>query len=112
MSEIVVVGSFAARPGKEEDAVAAFRGLVEPTHREDGCILYALHQGLEDPQKLVFIERWASAAAHDAHMESAHIKDFLTRVEDLFGDNAQITRYVAVPEGEPEKGTLAANASR
>ena len=112
MSEIVVVGSFAARPGKEEEAVAAFRALVGPTHREDGCILYALHQGLEDPQKLIFIERWASAESHDAHMESAHIKDILTRVEELFGDNAQITRYVAVPEGEPEKGTLAANAGR
>lgn len=48
MSEIVVVGSFTAQPGKEAEAVEAFEALVEPTHREEGCILYALHQGIDD----------------------------------------------------------------
>lgn len=48
-SEIVVVGSFTAKPGKEAEAEAAFRALIEPTHGEDGCILYALHRGTDDP---------------------------------------------------------------
>jgi quinol monooxygenase YgiN len=42
MSEIVVVGSFTAQAGKEADALEAFKALVEPTHGEEGCILYAL----------------------------------------------------------------------
>ena len=45
MSEVVVVGSFKAEPGKEAEALQAFKELVGPTHAEDGCILYALHQG-------------------------------------------------------------------
>ena len=49
MSEVVVVGSFKANPGKEEEALEAFKALVEPTHDEDGCILYALHRGVDDP---------------------------------------------------------------
>ena len=36
MSEVVVVGSFIARPGQEEAAAEAFRALVGPTHAEDG----------------------------------------------------------------------------
>jgi hypothetical protein len=36
MSEIIVVGSFKARPGKEADAAEAMRALVQPTHAEDG----------------------------------------------------------------------------
>ena len=44
MSEVVVVGSFKAQPGKEAEALEAFKALVEPTHGEEGCILYALHR--------------------------------------------------------------------
>jgi quinol monooxygenase YgiN len=36
MSEVVVVGSFKAEPGKE---VEAFKAFVEPTHGEEGCAL-------------------------------------------------------------------------
>ena len=60
MSEVVVVGAFVARDGKEDEATAAFQALVEPTHAEDGCILYALHRGNDDPRKLAFVERWES----------------------------------------------------
>jgi quinol monooxygenase YgiN len=110
MPEIVVVGSFKARPWKEAEAQEAFEALVPPTHDEEGCILYALNRGFEDPARLIFIERWATPEAHDAHMESGHIKEFLTRVDDLFGDNADIARYVEVPAGEEKKGSLSAHA--
>lgn len=111
MAEVVVVGSFTARPGKELEAEAAFRALVAPTHAEDGCGLYALHRGVDDPRRLTFIERWASREALDAHLASPHIKDVLTRAEDLFGDSADITVFQPLPDGEASKGSLAAHAS-
>jgi quinol monooxygenase YgiN len=36
MSEVVVVGSFKAQPGKEAEGLEAFKALVAPTHAEDG----------------------------------------------------------------------------
>jgi quinol monooxygenase YgiN len=110
MPEVVVVGSFKAQPGKEEEALAAFRKLVAPTHAEDGCILYALHRGADDPSRLAFIERWASREELDAHLQSAHVAEVLARAEELFGDSADIVVYDAVPEGEDRKGSLAAHA--
>jgi quinol monooxygenase YgiN len=110
MSEIIVVGSFKARPGKEAEALEAFKELVEPTHREDGCVLYALNQGIDDPRELAFVERWSSREAHDAHMEAPHIKAIFERVEDLFGDDANVSRYEERPAGEPKKGSLAVHA--
>ncbi len=86
MPEIVVVGSFTARPGREADAVEAFRGLVGPTHAEEGCILYALHQGADDPRRLAFVERWASREHLDAHLSSPHVQAVLARAEELFSD--------------------------
>ena len=49
MPEVVVTGSFKINPGKEEEALEAFTALVQPTHAEDGCILYALHRGSTIP---------------------------------------------------------------
>jgi quinol monooxygenase YgiN len=111
MSEIVVVGSFTARPGKEAEGLEALRALVEPTHPEDGCILYALHQGADDPARLAFVARWTSRAALDAHLASDHVKAALERAEELFGDSGDIVVYEAVPGGEPRKGSLAEHAA-
>lgn len=111
MSEIVVVGSFTARPGKEAEALEAFRALVDPTHGEEGCVLYALHQGADDPRRLAFVERWASRELLDAHLSSAHVQQALTRLDELFSDGGEIVVYDAVPGGEPTKGSLADHAA-
>ena len=110
MSEIVVVGSFTAKPGKEADAAAALRALMVPTHAEEGCILYALHQGADDSRRLAFVERWASRESLDAHLASPHVQEVLARVDELFSDGGDIVVYEAVPGGERRKGSLAAHA--
>jgi quinol monooxygenase YgiN len=109
MPEVVVVGSFTAAPGREAEAEAAFRGLLEPTHGEEGCILYALHRGVDDPRRLAFVERWASREALEAHLGSPHIAEVLSRAAELFGDSGDIVVYEALPGGEPRKGSLAAH---
>lgn len=110
MSEIVVVGSLKARPGKEEETRAALAGLVALTHGEGGCILYALHQGVQDPTRFAFVERWESQADLDAHLGSDHIAVLLTQVDDLLSEAPDIIVYDAVPGGETVKGALAAHA--
>ena len=110
MSEVVVVGAFTALPGKEAEALATMRSLIASTHQEDGCVLYALHQGADDPAKLAFIERWSSREALDAHLSSPDLKEALAQIPGLFGENAEITVYNAVPGGEARKGSLAAHA--
>ena len=109
MSEVVVVGAFTAREGKEADALDAFKALVEPTHGEEGCILYALHQGNDDPARLAFIERWESKELLGAHLESDHVKAVLAKADDLF-ENGDIVVYDAMPGGQDKKGSLAAHA--
>lgn len=112
MSEIVVVGSFTAREGKEADALAALEALIEPTHAEEGCILYALHQGVDDPRRLAFIERWESKELLQKHLGSQHVQDALGRLDELFSDGGDIVIYDSRPGGERTKGSLADHAAR
>jgi len=108
--EIVVVGSLKARPGKEDEAREALAGLLAPTHAEDGCILYALHQGAADKTRFSFVERWESQEKLDAHLGSDHIAAVLARAGELLSEPPDIVAYDALPQGEERKGSLAAHA--
>ena len=110
MSEIVVVGSLKARPGKEDDLHQALAGLVAPTHAEAGCILYALHQGVDDPARFAFVERWESRELLDAHLGSPHVSGLLERADELLAEPADIVVYDAQPGGEDREAALAAAA--
>ena len=110
MPEIVVVGSLRARPGKEDEAREALGGLVAPTHAEDGCLLYALHQGVADPTRFAFVERWASQEHLDTHLASPHIAAVLARGDELLSEPPDIVVYGALAQGEERKGALAAHA--
>lgn len=110
MSEIVVVGSLRARPGQEDAAREALDRLVTPTHAEDGCILYALHQGVDDPTRFAFVERWESQELLNTHLGSPHIAAVLERVDELLSEPPDIVVYGALPQGEDRKGSLAAHA--
>ena len=110
MSEVVVVGSFKAEPGKEAEAFEAFKALVEPTHGEEGCILYALHQGTTTRAGSRSSSAGQSRELLDAHLKSAHVAALLERAEELFGDSGDIVVYEAIPGGETKKGSLAAHA--
>ncbi len=86
---ITVVATFQARPGKETELKKTLTGLVAPTRKEAGCINYDLHILPEDPARFLFHENWTNQARLDAHLQSAHIKALLPRLDEL---------CVAVPE--------------
>jgi quinol monooxygenase YgiN len=111
MPEVIVVGAFKINAGKEEEALEAFKALVQPTHDEDGCILYALHRGVDDPARLTYLERWESREQLDAHLASDHVSALLERAGELWGENGEITVYEPVVAGEPKKGSLAEHAA-
>ena len=80
---ITVVATFQARPGQEAELKSALTSLVAPTRKEAGCVNYDLHILPEDPAQFLFHENWASQAHLDAHLQSAHIKALLPRVDEL-----------------------------
>lgn len=55
-------------PGKVADFASAFRALQEIAHQEEGCEQYELFQSLDDPGRLVLLERWTNKELLDKHM--------------------------------------------
>ena len=108
MSEVVVIAIAKARPGKEAEAEALVKGLLEPTHPEEGCILYAPHR-TDDGTTFGFVERWASNEHLDKHLATPHLAAFGERADEVFS-SIEVYRLAAMPGGDPTKGSLAGHA--
>lgn len=80
---LTVIATLKAKPGKEEDLVSTLRALVEPTHKEEGCLKYEMHRSHENPGHVIFVEDWESRPLWEAHMESPHLQDFSAKQDDL-----------------------------
>ena len=109
MSEVVVVALFTTKEGSEQKAEALVRTIIAPTHAEDGCITFALHQDLDDPRRLVLVERWTSREALDRHLGSGHLATFRAAAPEVMAGPAQIHVMEALPEGDAAKGRLASS---
>lgn len=62
-------------PGKANDFASAFKALQAIAQREEGCEQYELFQSLDEPEKVVLLERWASQEALDKHMAAERTRN-------------------------------------
>lgn len=107
MSEVTVVCLFKAKPECLDDLVAAMTTMAEQTHANDeGCLLYSLQQGLDDPCDLSIVEKWTSREALDAHGQKPHITDGAAARRAMMAQPAQIIFMRQTGAGTPEQGLL------
>ncbi|MFG2358730.1 putative quinol monooxygenase [Streptomyces sp. NPDC048521] len=89
---IVLVARMQARPGKEKELRDALPPLVAATRREEGCLTYAPHQGLDDPGLLVMHEVWQSEEHLRSHSQSEHLRAFAALAGELTDGGIRIER--------------------
>lgn len=78
---VLVIGEALVREESRDEALALSRAHVERSRAEPGCLSHDVHHHVDEPARLVFVERWADRAALDAHFavpESAAFARALT----------------------------------
>jgi quinol monooxygenase YgiN len=78
--EFVVIAQYRAREGEAERVAAALAEMVEPTRSEPGNLDYQVLRDPADPLLFVLFERYADAAAFDAHRATPHFGTWLAGV--------------------------------
>jgi quinol monooxygenase YgiN len=82
-----VVAIFIAKPGAEQQLEQLFRGVVDTTLREEGCISYQINRDTNNPRRFVFTEEWESQAHLDRHLAAPHLQALSAQVPDLIESN-------------------------
>jgi len=93
---ISVVAGFTVKDGKEAECLEYARNIAEETRKEKGCIMYELCQNTKSANSFTFIEKWESKDALDAHMETAHFKEYVPKIHSVTVDGVAINVYTVV----------------
>jgi len=79
--KLTIVARIEANDDKVEFVKSELLKLVAPTIEEAGCIQYDLHQDNENPAVFVFYENWESRGLWQAHMNNAHLAEYMKATE-------------------------------
>jgi quinol monooxygenase YgiN len=70
---LFVIATLNVDPADRETLIAATRPCLLATRKEAGCISYDFNADVSDEGKLVFVERWQTRDALNAHFKTPHI---------------------------------------
>jgi quinol monooxygenase YgiN len=92
-TRVVCVAEFQAKDGKTDDLVSALHSLMEPTHKEPGCIRYELNQRIDDPRWVTYIEKWKDKKSFDEHCAMSYITNYFDNVRPGLVENFEVKLY-------------------
>lgn len=80
---IVVLGDVRVRPEVADEALRISRDHVARSRTEPGCLSHDVLVDPDDPERLVFVERWADRAALDVHFTVPESIAFATALGEM-----------------------------
>lgn len=73
-----------------DEFVEVFKGMIEPTKKEKGCIQYEMVQDEENPTILIVLEQWESREDFDNHMKSEHLGRIAPKMHEFMTKEAEV----------------------
>ncbi|MEG0696845.1 MAG: putative quinol monooxygenase [Algoriella sp.] len=61
-----------------DEVKLVLENMVIQTRKEEACLQYDLHQGIEDKNQFVFYEIWEDEEGLNIHNKQAHIQEFIS----------------------------------
>ena len=85
MKEIMLLVTYKLKPQAREGFLVevAAAGILQKTRREDGALRYDYYLSAADADAVLLVERWSSAEAQAAHLQTAHIAE-LKRIKEKY----------------------------
>lgn len=99
-SDLIVIASAKAMPGKEKELERALRDVAGPTRSQPGSVQFSLHRSVTDPAVIVGFERWASKQDHDRHLQGTHVQKLMAAMSGILAEPPQIQSYEILEERE------------
>jgi quinol monooxygenase YgiN len=104
MTAVVVVATIRPLPEHRAEVIAAMEKAIAGVHaHDDGCLLYALHEG---DDRLVMVEKWTSAESLAEHSRGAALAELNQALSGRLAGQTDVQILRPHPAGTPAQGTL------
>jgi quinol monooxygenase YgiN len=97
-SDLIVLASAKAKPGKEKELEQALLDVAKPTRAQPGSVAFSLHRSIEDPAVFIGLERWASKEEHNRHLQGAHVQKLMAAMANILAEPPKIVSYEIIDE--------------
>lgn len=74
MPQVSVVATLVAKKGCDQELEKLLRGLVGHSRKDEGCVQYDLHRGIDEPRVYVFYEIWENMELLQKHSKAPHLE--------------------------------------
>ncbi|MEL7297237.1 MAG: putative quinol monooxygenase [Pseudomonadota bacterium] len=92
---IIVWGSVPTTTAHRDQLLAECHTHVARSREEPGCIEHGAYIDSEDPNRIVFFERWTDAAALKAHFAVPGSQQFVQTLRELAAAEPEMHIYTA-----------------
>ena len=90
---VVVVAVLPGKPEKREELGDLLAKAAATSRNDAGCVSYAFHRDLEDPDRYVSVEVWEDQASLDAHFQAPHLAELFGVMGDMLAGAPDIKTY-------------------
>ena len=97
-TDIIIIATATALPGKEKQLEKALRDVANPTREQKGSVEFNLFRSKENPAVIVGLERWSSEEDHDKHLQGDHVKALFAAMADVLAGPPSIATYNILEE--------------
>jgi quinol monooxygenase YgiN len=90
---VVLVVTWMAKTGHENEVGTVFTKLTEESRKEPGCIMYLVHQHKTDRRRFLVYEQYKDDAALEAHRTSSHFLQYTKKELPKLGERIEGNLY-------------------
>lgn len=87
---VYLIATLDVPPQHRSAFIAAVQELVAASAREEGCISHDCLESTTQPDRFVFLERWETREALDAHPAHAHVKTWRAKFQAFGAAPSQV----------------------
>lgn len=87
---IYVVATLTIKPETRAELIAGAKVCIAATRKEQGCLLYDMHESITDAARFVFVEQWESMDHLMAHGASEHMRPWRRIVKECMSAPTRI----------------------
>lgn len=98
---VIVTGDIVAAPGKFAALFAEARAHSARSRAEPGCLSHDCFQDPDNPDRIVFVERWRDEAALRAHFRTPGIAQLVRAFETHADERGTMQVYAATEVAAP-----------
>jgi quinol monooxygenase YgiN len=93
---MIVVARLKAKSGEESKMADALKAVVSKVEKEEGTLIYTLHQAQNDPTQFLLYEKYIDAQALKAHSSTPYFKELFGILKPLMDGAPEIEMYTEI----------------